>query len=120
MKLDHNVSDAPTSRVKEAIATAAADLAQDVGHHRGQVHAIVRYDISVGRKRHGPTGLAGLGLEGLGRFLQFAAEDPHVAGSLDSERDAITSNAPHLDRDIVSDVNLLTNFSAEYEHPYFS
>ena len=65
-------------------------------------------------------GLTGLRLERFGCFFQFAAEDPHIAGSLDGKCDAVASNAPHLDRDIVSDVNLLTNFSAESEHPYFS
>jgi hypothetical protein len=105
----------------QAIATGPTDdLAQHVGHHRRQGHAIVRHDVCIGRQGDSPTGLTRLGLERFGRFFQFAAEDPHIAGSLDGQRDAIASNAPHLDRDIVSDVNLLTNFSAEYEHPYFS
>src|SRR5947207_12568905 len=50
------------------------------------------------------------------RWQKFLPEDRHFAGGLDSQADFTPVNVNDRDADILTDLNLFSNFPTEYQH----
>src|SRR4051794_40724552 len=56
------------------------------------------------------------GCSRLGVAQEFLTEDRHITRGFDSQTNLAAINVNHGDADVVADVDLFTQFSAQYQH----